>query len=169
MPLTVGASKLWNVVLRALLTALHRMLKLYWLVRRPSSKGAHALALTPKGCLILVKLRYARGWRLPGGGTREDERPEDGVLRELREEIGLIAFGDVIRLCELHELSDFKRDLATIFLVRDVSYSPPRWSWEIEDVLEANLHELPGDMSPRAARWIEAALPKMQAQLDKRQ
>ena len=57
-------------------------------MRRPRTFGAHALALTPERKIVLVKLRYAPGWRLPGGGRGEHEDPRDAVLRELREEIG---------------------------------------------------------------------------------
>jgi 8-oxo-dGTP pyrophosphatase MutT (NUDIX family) len=108
-----------------------------------------------------VKLRYASGWRLPGGGRGKGEDPQDAVLRELREEIGLNGFRAVQRVCDLEEFSDFKRDLAAIFIVRDVSYRPPRWSWEVEDVMEADLDSLPRDLSPRAAGWLRAVLPKI--------
>jgi hypothetical protein len=54
--------------LRLILTAGHRMLKAGWFVRRPRTFGAHAIALTPERKLVLVKLRYASGWRVPGGG-----------------------------------------------------------------------------------------------------
>ena len=43
--------------------------------------------------MILVKLRYAPGWRLPGGGRADDEDPCEAALRELREEIGMTAHG----------------------------------------------------------------------------
>src|SRR4051812_909246 len=99
--------------LRIALTGVHQLLKLNWLVRRPRTFGAHALALTPEGKIILVKLRYARGWRLPGGGRSADEDPRHAVLRELREEIGMTAHGRVRLACELEESTDFKRDLAS--------------------------------------------------------
>src|ERR1700741_3994806 len=97
-------------LLRIPLTAAHALLKLGWLARRPRTFGAHALALTPRGKIILVKLRYAPGWRLPGGGQGVGEDPRDAVLRELREEIGLTAHGRVRLAVELDELADFKRD-----------------------------------------------------------
>jgi len=145
-----------NIVLRWLLTAIHSLLKLNWLVRRPRTFGAHALALTPEGKAILVRLRYARGWRLPGGGHGEHEDPRDAVLRELREEIGMTAHGEVQLAGEIEETPDFKRDLASVFVVRDVRYRPRRWSWEVEAIIEAPLDALPPGLSPRAERWLDA-------------
>lgn len=151
---------LLDTLLRAPLTAAHHLLKLGWFAGRPCTFGAHALALTPGGKVILVKLRYAPGWRLPGGGRRQDEPPEDAVLRELREEIGMTAHGRVRLACELEERADFKRDLASLLIVEDVRYRP-RWSWEVERVTECALDDLPGAMSPRALGWIEAVRPSL--------
>jgi 8-oxo-dGTP pyrophosphatase MutT (NUDIX family) len=142
-------------LLRVPLTAAHGVLKLGWFVRRPRTFGAHALALTPDRKIVLVKLRYAPGWRLPGGGRGINEDPRDAVLRELREEIGLTGHGRVRLAVELDEVVDFKRDLASLLIVEDVRYRP-RWSWEIEQVMEAAPENLPVDLSPRAAGWIAA-------------
>jgi 8-oxo-dGTP pyrophosphatase MutT (NUDIX family) len=142
-------------LLRMPLTAAHGLLRLNWLVRRPRTFGAHALALTPERRIILVKLRYARGWRLPGGGHGADEDPRDAALRELREEIGMTSHGRVQLAAELDERPDFKRDLASLLIVEDVRYRP-RWSWEVEQVTEVAADELPADLSPPAQRWIAA-------------
>ena len=142
--------------LRLVLTGVHRLLKLNWLVRRPRTFGAHALALTPERKVILVRLRYAPGWRLPGGGRSEDENPRHAVLRELREEIGMTSHGRVRPADELDETVSHKRDLAALFVVEDVRYRPPRWSWEIEQVIEATLDDLPPGLSLPAQRWIAA-------------
>jgi 8-oxo-dGTP pyrophosphatase MutT (NUDIX family) len=145
-----------NAILRLLVTTLHSLLRLVWFVRRPRTFGAHALALTPDGKVILVKLRYAQGWRLPGGGREPGEQPRDAVLRELREEIGMTSHGDVILAAELEEQPDFKRDLAALLIVRDVRYRPRRFSWEVEAVTEAALHDLPDTLAPIAGDWLEA-------------
>jgi 8-oxo-dGTP pyrophosphatase MutT (NUDIX family) len=142
-------------MLRLALTAAHKLLKAGWFVRRPRTFGAHALALTPEGRLILVKLRYARGWRLPGGGRPADENPADAAVRELREEIGMTIHGRVRLATELEERTDFKYDLASLFIVEDVVYRP-RWSWEIEQVAEFPLNRLPPDTAPITLRWIDA-------------
>jgi len=120
----------------------------------------HALALTHAGKVILVRLRYAPGWRLPGGGRKATEEPHTAVLRELREEIGMTSHGTVDLACELEEEVDHKRDLASLFIVRDVEYCS-KWSWEVEDVMEANLETLPNDISSRVAGWLQALRPKL--------
>jgi 8-oxo-dGTP pyrophosphatase MutT (NUDIX family) len=148
-------------LLRVAVTAAHRLLKVGWFVRRPKTFGAHAVALTPAGRLVLVKLRYAPGWRLPGGGRSESEDPRDAAVRELREEIGMSSHGSVEFACELEESIDFKRDTASLVIVRDVQYRPRRWNWEVERVREVELGGLPADLSPQTGRWLEAVRPHL--------
>jgi ADP-ribose pyrophosphatase YjhB (NUDIX family) len=145
-----------NNILRLGLSALHSLLRLNWRVRRPRTFGAHALALTPDRKVVLVKLRYADGWRLPGGGRAQNEDPRKAALRELREEIGMIAYGRVRMGAEIEQRVDFKRDLASLLVVEDVRYRPRRWSWEVESIIEAPLDSLPTDLAPVAAQWIAA-------------
>lgn len=107
-----------------------------------------------------MKLRYSHGWRLPGGGRRAGEKPEDAVLRELREEIGLTAFGTVRAAAELEQRPDYRRDLVSLLIVDDVIYRP-RWSLEIERVMEVALDALPCDIAPVAQAWIDAVIDKL--------
>jgi 8-oxo-dGTP pyrophosphatase MutT (NUDIX family) len=109
--------------------------------------GAHAIAMTPAGRVILVRLRYAPGWRLPGGGRSSAETLEQAVLRELREEIGMTGHGAVRPV----------QGLGSVLVVEDVAYRPKRWSWEVEQIVEADPRSLPSGLSPRAAEWIDAA------------
>ena len=147
-------------LLRVGLTAAHKLLKAAWFVRRPRTFGAHALAFTPARKLILVKLRYAPGWRIPGGGRHRGEPAEDAALRELREEIGMTTHGRVRLARELEEAVDFKRDLAALLIVEDVAYRP-RWTWEVEKVGEFPMTALPRDTNPSALRWIEILNPHL--------
>jgi 8-oxo-dGTP pyrophosphatase MutT (NUDIX family) len=146
---------------RIVLTAAHKLLKMAWFVRRPRTQGAHALALTRERRLILVKLRYARGWRLPGGGRRPGEYAQAAVIRELREEIGMTAYGRIRFACELEESVDFKRDLAALLIVEDVCYRPHQWSWEVEQVGEFAIEQLPPDTAHLTLRWIDALRPSL--------
>jgi 8-oxo-dGTP pyrophosphatase MutT (NUDIX family) len=143
-------------LLRVAAKPAHAVLKAFWFVRRPNTFGAHAIALTANNRLLLVKLRYAPGWRLPGGGRAEAEDPRDAALRELREEIGMTSYGEVSLASELQESVDFKRDTASVVVVRDVEYRPRRWSWEVEEVREVALDSLPDDTSPQTLRWLRS-------------
>jgi 8-oxo-dGTP pyrophosphatase MutT (NUDIX family) len=147
-------------LLRAILTSVYALLRAAWFVRRPKTFGAHALPLTPEGRIILVRLRYAPGWRLPGGGRKPSEPPLDAALRELREEIGMVSHGEAKAARDFEELAYSKRDTASLVIVRDVLYRP-RWSWEVEEVREAEVDKLPADMSPTSSAWIESLRPML--------
>jgi 8-oxo-dGTP pyrophosphatase MutT (NUDIX family) len=144
--------------LRIVLTSLHYLLRLSWFIRRPKTFGAHALALTPEGKIILVRLRYAPFWRLPGGGRTPGEPPVDAALRELGEEIGMTGHSEAKAARDFEGSVHFKRDTASLVVVRDVRYRP-RWSLEIEAVREADLDALPADMSANARMWIDEVRP----------
>jgi len=129
--------------LRSLATAVFRMVR----GRVRDRPGVHAIALTPERRIVLVKLRYAPGWRLPGGGREEREDAEESALRELREEIGMTSHGRVRRAWPHSD---------ELLIVEDVRYRPKTWSWEVERLLEAPIDNLPRNLSPRALRWLSS-------------
>jgi ADP-ribose pyrophosphatase YjhB (NUDIX family) len=101
--------------------------------------------------VVLVRLTYARGWRLPGGGRERGETPVEGVLRELREEIGLTGHGAVERLADIGT-DGRPGDQSALFVVREVDYRPRR-SLESAEVREFDLADLPADVA-RSTRAI---------------
>jgi 8-oxo-dGTP pyrophosphatase MutT (NUDIX family) len=139
--------RLLDKAVRPVATAANRARKRLRKARGKPRLGAHAIALTPAGRVVLLKLRYARGWRLPGGGREAAETVVAGALRELREETGMTGHGAVRPLANIDP---------ALVLVEDVLYSPLRWSWEVERLIEADLDALPPGMSPRAGRWLLA-------------
>lgn len=145
-----------DLPLRLGLTVTHKVLQAGLFVRRPRTYGAHAIALTPERKIVLVKLRYATGWRLPGGGRRRGEYAQAAAIRELREEIGMTSYGRIRLACELEERATFKRDLAALLIVEDIRYRPRRCSWEVEQVCESRLDQLPPDTAEVTLRWIQA-------------
>lgn len=77
-----------NSRIRRLVLALLRM---YWWVRRPRTIGARAVLVDGQGKVLLVRHTYSSLWYLPGGGVEKGEGPAAGLLRELREEVGVEA------------------------------------------------------------------------------
>ena len=139
-------------LIRTVFTFLHSLRRLLWLATGPGREGVHAVALTAAGRVVLVKLTYAPGWRLPGGGRKRGEAPVEAILRELREEIGLTGHGAIERLEDVHP-AGLPGDRSALFLVSDVAYRP-RQSLEVEEVGEFDPADLPED----TAAWTRDTL-----------
>ena len=56
----------------------------------PVAFGVSALVDDEAGRILLVRHSYQTGWHLPGGGVGPAEPPAEAILRELREEVGLV-------------------------------------------------------------------------------
>jgi ADP-ribose pyrophosphatase YjhB (NUDIX family) len=135
-------------LVRTVFTFLHGFRLALWKVRGPGRAGVHAVPVTGDGKVVLVRLTYAPGWRVPGGGLQRGEGAEQGMLRELREEIGLLSHGTIERLEEEPPAVAEPVHRSAFFIVRDVVYRPRR-SLEVEEVREFDPDRLPDD----ATRW----------------
>ena len=73
---------------------------------RGMTLGVRGVAVDGEGRVLLVKHTYLHGWWLPGGGVDRGETTQAAVVRELREEAGLIAKGEP-RLISVHSNERF--------------------------------------------------------------
>jgi 8-oxo-dGTP diphosphatase len=64
------------------------ILRVWWFLRRPQTRGA-AVALWHDGRVLLVRTSYRNCYSLPGGFARREEPSEQAARRELREEVGI--------------------------------------------------------------------------------
>ncbi len=52
--------------------------------------GVKALIINQKQEVLLVEHTYMSGWHLPGGGVDQGESPKAAIIREVKEETGII-------------------------------------------------------------------------------
>ena len=115
-------------------------------------RGVHAVALTPAGRVVLVKLTYAPGWRPPGGGYKKSESAAQAVLRELEEEIGMTDHSALEEAVQYRKENPDGR--GSLFIARGVRYRPRR-SLEVAEVREFDPGDLPPEVPERWRSWIE--------------
>jgi 8-oxo-dGTP pyrophosphatase MutT (NUDIX family) len=86
----------------------HRLLRVWWFVRRPPLHGVKCI-LTDSDRVLLVRHTYGdRSWDLPGGTVRRSEDAAEAATREMEEELGVHverwhALGDVLRFSYGHK------------------------------------------------------------------
>jgi 8-oxo-dGTP pyrophosphatase MutT (NUDIX family) len=141
-----------DALLRAVYRVGYRILRVYWLLVRPTKRGVVCL-LTRDDEVLLVRHTYGRRlqWDLPGGGLRRSEEPQAGIRREIGEELGL-ELPDLQFMGELFERIDGKHDQLWCFCA-EVGDHP----------IEANAVEI------AETRWFpRTALPERRAKYLKR-
>lgn len=114
------------------------------------------------GRYLLARRSDIPWWNLPGGGLEYDESVEEGVAREVREEIG--AEVEVLRLVGVYS-KPRKREVVLTFLCRLRPGSPePGTSEEVARVAWFLPAELPDDLLPKHRQRLEdAALDRPEA------
>jgi 8-oxo-dGTP pyrophosphatase MutT (NUDIX family) len=128
----------------------------------PVAFGANALALDETGRVLLVRHRYMPGWHLPGGGVKRAEPPAEAVIRELREETGLVS-NDAPEFASLHtRKAGLATNLIALYRVRNVRIDF-RPNAEILEVLFADPAAPPSGTAAgtrrRLAEFVNGALP----------
>jgi len=104
-PMTKPSAKPW----RAHIEPFSRPLFFAWSRwTRGMTLGVRGVAIDSEGRVLLVKHTYLMGWWLPGGGVDRGETTQDAVIREMREETGLIA-SVAPRLISIHSNERFFR------------------------------------------------------------
>lgn len=141
-------------LVRTVFTFLHGFRLALWKVTGPPGAGVHAIPVTGEGKVVLVRLTYAPGWRVPGGGLKRGEPAEQAMLRELREEIGMLSHGAIERLADEPGAAEEPVHPSAFFIVRDVVYRPRR-SLEVEEVGEFDPSRLPADTARWTVRLVE--------------
>ena len=113
-------------------------------VLRLEHRGVQALAFAPSGALILLELRYLRGWHLPGGRIKRNETAQTAILRELYEEIGEVQFSRIEEIGAIDEVSRGIPTRIALFRIDDVVVTRRRWpNLEVRSLCAFDLDNLP--------------------------
>jgi 8-oxo-dGTP diphosphatase len=137
----------------------YRAMRTYWKVRHPTTHGT-LVTLWNQGEVLLVRNSYVPYYSLPGGYIHKDETARQAVVRELSEEIGVIADPDQLELV-LEKTHDWegKKDHVQIFSLE--LPSRPNIAVDNREVIEAKWY------SP--ARALELQLfPPLREVIEKR-
>lgn len=116
--------------------------------------GALALVIDPEGRILLARAGYPpRIWNLPGGRLERHERPDEAVIRELREETGLEVTVERLLAVDVR----WRGRVTFIFACRVLGGELRLAPGEIRALRWFTLEEL-DRLRPRVRHTIEAAL-----------
>lgn len=117
-----------------LLTLVSRYIRALFL--HPVDLGAVAV-VEAGGKVVLVRHSYKAGWMFPGGAVDRGEAPADAVVRELREEIGLIEAAKPELIGIYMRRGIWASNVVILYRVRDArfEFTP---SWEILELIEVD-------------------------------
>jgi 8-oxo-dGTP pyrophosphatase MutT (NUDIX family) len=122
--------------------------------------GARAIVINPQNQVLLVKHTYQPHWYTPGGGIQNGESIKAGLLRELKEEVGIIATGEVELFGIYHHTYLNVSDHPIIYIVKQYnqieSHSP-----EIESMQWFDYDYLPAMISPGTKRRLDEYFGKV--------
>ena len=138
-----------------ILIALKRIFNIY-------IEGSKAIVIS-SGEVLLIKHNYGHpNWTLPGGRINRKESPEQAMVRELKEELGLNLFNQFKFLNKI-EVFGYDRTGVFVFLVeldwhqREMLKIDPI---EIKEVQWFNLKELPV-LSKTARQMLDCYLTRL--------
>lgn len=138
-------------------------LQCWWIVRRPHTAGVKVV-LRHGDDVLLVRHTYGRRaeWDLPGGFINDGEDPQDAVLRELSEEVGLTAQRPVA-LGAILLRSSGRRDTVHCFAA-DADGDGPGMTVDEGEIAQARwfAHDaLPSETTPYTRRMVARAYWEM--------
>jgi 8-oxo-dGTP pyrophosphatase MutT (NUDIX family) len=130
----------------------HPFVRFYWKIFKPKTYGSRAIILQEKDILLVKNINHDY-WSLPGGKIDKEERPEECLIRELKEELSLSISNIDYKLGEYTSNKEGKQDTIYIFVIKLLSPTFQK-QWELEDSRWFPLSNLPTNISPAANRRI---------------
>lgn len=135
------------------------LLHSFFLLKRPMTLGVRAIVLNKDNEILLVRHTYVPGWHLPGGGVETHETVEQALVKELKEEAGIVLKAPPKLLGLYKNKHASKRDHVVLFLCRDFkktgSHKP---DFEIAEIGFFSLGQLPSATVPSVLHRLDEVL-----------
>jgi 8-oxo-dGTP pyrophosphatase MutT (NUDIX family) len=119
----------------------------------PVAFGVNAVVDDEEGRIILVRHSYMEGLHLPGGGVSVGEPPAEAILRELREEIGLISSAPPEFMGLYTRQFGFITNVVALYRVREAKFKFKR-NLEIREIAHVDPKAPPPEVRPGARRRL---------------
>lgn len=136
-----------------------KALQRYWRWTRGMTLGAQGLVLAPDNRILLVRHTYRPGWHFPGGGVERNETATEALIRELREEAGVIVDGEPQLFGIYANFQRFPGDHIAFFVVR--RWHQPSIPASNTEIAEQRLYaydDLPSNLHGPARSRIDEVL-----------
>lgn len=113
------------------------------------------------GEFLMARRRDIGFWNLPGGGLEAGETVDEGLAREVKEEVGVTI--RIVRLIGVYSKPQ-KSEIVLTFLCKLTTEDEPSTSDEVSEVGWFTLDRLPADTLPKhRQRVADAALGQVEA------
>lgn len=121
--------------------------------------GSRAIILNRDHQILLVKHTYQPHWYLPGGGVKSGESAQEALIRELKEEVGIIPAEEPQLFGIYFHTYMGVNDYPIIFIVKNFT-SVKAYSHEIEQMAWYDYDHLPEMVSPGTKRRLDEYFAK---------
>ncbi len=115
----------------------------------PVALAACAL-IVRDGKVLLVRHSYVKGWLLPGGGVARGEPAEHAVLREMKEEIGLVRSAPPVLFGLYSRRTGWATNVIALFRLDEAEFTFAP-NFEVRELVLAD-PLAPPDGTPRSVR-----------------
>jgi ADP-ribose pyrophosphatase YjhB (NUDIX family) len=133
---------------------------------RGMTLGVRGVAVDGEGRVLLVRHTYLHGWWLPGGGVERGQACEQALVREMREEAGVVVEGRPV-LVSVHSNERFFRgDHVLVYRIDCFSLTERTSHGEIAEIGWFDPARLPEDTHRATRARLAEALGGETARLD---